>query len=208
MIFHRSVWTAPDPATSLWLMIRNVARYAAGRARRAAAVVSVLLMGLSLTPGVHAASVPVLMVLQYTVAGNTIQTPITTQSGFVSAPDQGKPEAQWIILTGDAIPSAARPGDRAVGFYQGTGSNGILLFVIKVRYYQNSSGLWVPLFQLDEEPLVARINGRWQPLTTIRGAPGLIVQTGTALPNADGYSTALKFGFTTGPTSIDSWIVQ
>lgn len=206
MIFHLSGWTASGPATSLFLMIRNVARHCFVRARLAAAAVSVLLM--SFTPSIHAASVPVLMVLQYTEAGKTIQTKIETKGGLVASPDKGKPEEKWIIRTGDAIQSDSRPGDRAVSFYRGAGNEGILLFIIKVRYYRNSNGLWVPQFQLDEEPLVARINGRWQPLTTIQGVPSLIVQTGTALPNADGYSTSLEFGFTTGATSIDGWIVQ
>ena len=187
-------------------MIRNVARHWFVRARLAAVTVSVLL--LSFTPGIHAASVPVLMVLQYTLAGNTIQTQIEAQGGPVASPDKGKPVAQWIISAGDAIQSTSRPGDRAVGFYQGAGNQGVLLFIIKVRYYQNSNRLWVPQFQLDEEPMVARINGRWQPLTTIQGVPSLIVQTGTALPNADGYLTSLEFGFTTGAMSIDGWIVQ
>jgi hypothetical protein len=80
---------------------------------------------------------------------------------------------------------------------------------VRVRYFQNSEVKWVPQFQLNEEPLVVRgKDGRWKPLTTIHGVPNLIVQTGTALPNAEGYSTALELGFTTGATPIDAWQVQ
>ncbi len=199
-------WTAPGPATSLILMTRNVARHCLMRARLAAVAVSMVLI--SLTASIHAASVPVVMVLQYTLAGNTIQTQIEAQGGLVASPDRGKPVAQWIISAGDAIQSDSRPDDRVVSFYKGVGNEGILLFMIKVRYYQNSNGLWVPQFQLDEEPLVARINGRWQPLASVHGVPNLIVQTGNTLPNADGYFISLQFGFTTGPTTIDAWIVQ
>ncbi|MHB8742141.1 MAG: hypothetical protein ACYC9L_03370 [Sulfuricaulis sp.] len=206
MIILRSGWTVSEAATSLWCMIRNLAGLGRACARIAAAAVSVLL--LSFTPGIHAANFPVLMVLQYTIAGNTVQTQVTTQAGLVASPDQGKPVTQWSISAGDAIPSATRPADRAVSFYQGAGNQSSALFIINVRYYQNSSGQWLPQFQLDEEPLVARLRGRWQALTTTHGAPGLIMQSGTALPNAEGYSASLVLGFTTGPTSLDGWQVQ
>ncbi|MHB8623179.1 MAG: hypothetical protein ACYC9J_04870 [Sulfuricaulis sp.] len=187
-------------------MIRNLASHGRVCARIAAAAVSVLL--LSFTPGIDAANFPVLMVLQYTVAGNTVQTQITTQAGLLASPNQGIPVAQWSISAGDAIQSATRPADRAVSFYQGAGNQSSAIFVINVRYFQNSSGRWLPQFQLDEEPLVARLRGRWQALTTTHGTPGLIMQSGTALPNAEGYSAALVLGFTTGPASIDGWLVQ
>jgi hypothetical protein len=34
------------------------------------------------------------------------------------------------------------------------------------------------------------------------------VQSGSALPNAEGYATSLELGFTTGGLSIDAWVVQ
>jgi hypothetical protein len=206
MIFHRSGWTALGPATSLFLMIRHLARLGVVRRRLAAAAVSGLF--LSVAPSIHAASVPVLMVLQYTEAGKTIQTKVETKAGLVASPDKGKPEEKWIIGPGDAIRSDSAPDERTVNFFKAAGNESILLFIIKVRYFRNGDGLWVPQFQLDEEPLVVRENGRWRPLTIVQGVPNLIEQTGTALPNADGYSTSLEVGFTTGATSIDGWLVQ
>jgi hypothetical protein len=187
-------------------MIRNIAPRGGARARCAAAVAGLLLI--SLATAAPAARVATLLVLQYDVDGRTVQTPIPAQGGFVVAPAQGRPVPKWNIGPGDTIRSDAPPADRVVGFYQGPDAARQLLFIIEVHYFRNGDGGWVPQFQLDEEPLVARVNGQWQPLSTNKGVASLIVQTGTALPNAEGYTTALEFSFTTGPTSIDGWLVE
>jgi len=172
----------------------------------AALAVSVFLTGFSLNP--FATSTPVLMVLAHAEAGKLVETKIENKSGETASPDKNKPQEQWVIRAGDTIKSDTRPAERAVKFYQGTSSEGTLLFMVKVRYYPDEKGGWVPRYQLDEQPLVVRRNGRWVPLTNIQGVPSLIVQTGSILPNAEGYFTSLQLGFTTGPISIDAWVVS
>ncbi|MCR4301146.1 MAG: hypothetical protein NUV51_06000 [Sulfuricaulis sp.] len=167
-----------------------------------------LLLGFA-SPGLQADKVPVLILLEHVENGKTIQTKIELKGGAVESKNKGKPREKWIIRAGESISSEARPGDRAVNFYKITGREITLLFIVKARYYQNSDGKWVPQFQLNEEPLVVRgPDGRWKPLTTIQGVPSLIVQTGTALPNAEGYVASLELGFTTGALPIDVWLVQ
>ncbi|MEW6332588.1 MAG: hypothetical protein AB1560_14115, partial [Pseudomonadota bacterium] len=141
--------------------------------------------------------------------GKTVQTKIELISGVVESKDKGKPRAKWIVRAGDAITSETRPAERAVGFYKTTGGENTLLFIVKLRYYQRDDGKWVPRFQLNEEPLVMRgPDGKWKPLTVIQGVPNLIVQSGSALPNAEGYAASLELGFTSGTTPIDAWTVQ
>lgn len=172
----------------------------------AAMALSVFLTGFSLNP--FASSTPVLMLLEHVQDGKPVQTRIEVKDGRVASPDKGKPRDKWIIRAGDALKSEARPDDRSVGFYQGADDQTTLLFVVKVRYYLNTDGSWVPQFQINEEPQVIRLNGRWQPLTSAKGIAGQITQSGTALPNAEGYFTYVEFGFTSGPASIDAWQVQ
>jgi hypothetical protein len=172
----------------------------------AAMALSVFLTGFSLNP--FASSTPALMLLEHTQDGKPVQTRIEVKDGLVISPDKGKPRDKWIIRAGDALKSEVRPGDRSVGFYRGVDNQSTLLFVVKVHYYLNSDGRWVPQFQINEEPVVIRLNGRWQPLSTSQGIAGQIALTGTALPNAEGYFTSLEFGFTSGPASIDAWQVQ
>ncbi|MCR4333209.1 MAG: hypothetical protein NUV34_10995 [Sulfuricaulis sp.] len=180
---------------------------AQGRRRSAASVVAAMLL-MSFTSVLHAASTPVLMLLEHREAGKPIQTRIEMKAGLVASPDKGKPQAKWIIRAGDALKSQAQPGDRTVNFYQSTDTQSTLLFFVKVRYFQYVAGRWAPQFQLNEEPLVIRKNGGWQPLTTVQGVTSLIVRTGTALPNAEGYFPSLEFGMATGAISIDAWLVQ
>lgn len=176
--------------------------------RGSAAVVVAAILLMSFISVLHAASTPVLMLLEHTEAGKQIQTKIEVIDGLVVSPDKGKPQTKWIIRAGDALKSGSRPGDRSVNFYQIAGTQSTLLIIVKVRYYQNATGQWVPQFLLNDEPLVIRKNGRWLPLTSVQGVPSLIVQTGAALPNAEGYFPSLEFGMTTGATSIDAWLVR
>lgn len=189
-------WTARTPTTSLFLMLRPLAF-----------VLITLLLGFA--PSLQAAKPPVLMLLEHAEAGKAIQTKIELKAGVVESKHKGKPRDKWIIRAGDAIKSKIRPADRAVKFYKlGLGET-TLLFIIRARYYQKPDDKWVPHFQLNEEPLVMRgADGKWKPLTVIQGVPSLIMQTGTALPNAEGYSASLELGFTTGAMPIDAWLVQ
>ncbi len=165
---------------------------------------------LGFAPGLQAAKPPVLMLLEHVADdGKTVQTKIEMKSGVVQSKDKGKPREKWIIRSGDALTSAVRPGDRAASFYQTTGGGSTQLFVVQARYFQRDDGKWVPRFQLNEEPLVMRgPDGRWKPLTVIQGVPSLIVQSGSVLPNAEGYAASLELGFTVGAMPIDAWAVQ
>lgn len=175
----------------------------------ALAAIALIVLALGLASAPRAASAPVLMILEHTEANEKIQTKIETKGGLVESPVKGKPQPKWIIRAGEELAAESRPGERVVNFFQGSGVQSTLLFIVQVRYYQDREGKWVPQFQLNEQPLVARgKDGRWKPLTAIQGVPSLIVQTGSALPNAEGYSASLELGFTTGATSIDAWQVQ
>lgn len=176
---------------------------------RVARFFAIFLLAFVFVSASQAAKPPVLLLLEHTADGKTVQTKIEVKGGVVESKDKGKLRDKWIIRPGDAIKAAARPDDRAVNFYKTTGGESTLLFVVRARYYAHSDGKWRPRFQLNEEPTVMRgPDGRWQPLTTIQGVPSLIVQGGTALPNAEGYATSLELGFTTGGMPIDAWLVQ
>jgi len=163
---------------------------------------------LAFAPGASAATA-VLMLLEHVEGGKAVQTKIELKSGVVASKHKGKPRDKWAIRPGDAVKSDTRPGDRAVSFFKTTGGENTLLFIVKARYFQRDDGRWIPQFQLNEEPLVMRgADGRWKPLTVIQGVPSLIVQSGSALPNAEGYASSLELGFTVGTMPIDAWVVQ
>jgi hypothetical protein len=171
---------------------------------------ALLFLLLGFAPALQAAKPPVLLLLEHVADdGKAVQTKIELKSGVVESKDKGKPRDKWIVRAGDALASAVRPGERAVGFYKTTGGENTLLFIVRARYYQRDDGKWVPQFQLNEEPLVMRgKDGKWKPLSVIQGVPSLIVQSGSALPNAEGYAATLELGFTTGGMPIDAWVVQ
>jgi hypothetical protein len=169
------------------------------------ALTALLLMGFASV--IQAASVPALLLLEYAEAGKRVQIRIEAKPGRVTSPAQGKPQAQWLLRTGDALKANAQPPDRVVGFYPSADAQSPI-FIVNVRYFRTAQGLWEPRFQINEEPLVARINDHWVPLTNGQGIPGLIVQTSNTLPNAEGYFDSIQFGFTTGAAPIGAWSVQ
>jgi hypothetical protein len=151
---------------------------------------------------------PPLLVLQYINGSNAVSVPVPYRAGLALSPERGRPAERWRILPGERFRTERRPSDRAVSLYQGLGSERQLLCIVYVRYYRDEEGRWTPHFQLYEEPLVVPRQGRWQPYTTARGHPLLIVQTGTSLPNAEGYAPWLEFGFSAGSVTIDAWLVR
>ena len=170
--------------------------------------IALMTLLLGFAPGLQAANT-VLMLLEHVEDGKAVQTKIEVKNGVVQSKAPGQSRDKWIVRAGDAVKSESRPDERAVHFYKITGGESTLLFVIRARYFQRDDGKWAPHFQLNEEPLVMRDkNGRWKPLSVIQGVPSLIVQTGSALPNAEGYMAALELGFTTGGMPIDAWVVQ
>lgn len=151
---------------------------------------------------------PVLLVLQHIQLDKTLDIAIPLAPGAYDSPQRGRPPVRWRILPGEGLDSATRPPDRAVHFYHGAAAPYSLLCIVHVRYYRDARGRWVPRFQLYEEPLVVPKDGRWQPFTTARGAPLVLVLTGNALPNAEGFYPTLEFGFSAGAVSIDAWVVR
>lgn len=169
---------------------------------------ALLALGILALVPITVAAAPVIMILEHRENGKPIQTEIEAIPDLVTSPHAGKGLPKWAILPGWAIQSQVRPGDRVVHLFRQIGLNRNHLCTVKVRYFSNKEGLWLPHFQLNQEPLFVRKNGRWQPLTVVKGVATLIVLTSSTLPNGEGYYPSLEFGLTTGLTKIDSWIVR
>jgi len=128
----------------------------------------------------------------------------------VSGPQRAEPPAAfptWTLTPGDAVRGDIRPPDRVVELYSGTREAPSLLCRIVLRYYPSASG-WMPQLRLEEEPVVAPVGGRWQPLALAGGLAGALVRHGNALPNAEGFFPALEFGLSAGSLSIVAWQVR
>jgi hypothetical protein len=151
---------------------------------------------------------PALLGLTYVENGQRQGFPIEVTPGTFVSPQAGQPKDRWTIIPGQALPAETKPLDRVVELYRGAGTARVLLSVVQVRYFRNNVGLWVPHFLLVEQPLLRRDGDRWQPLTALAGAPGFMVLTGSALPNAEGFYPTLEFGLSNGRLQIDTWVVR
>ncbi len=181
-----------------------VATMGAGRFTAALAT----LMFFALAP-LAVPAAPVIMILEHVQNGERFQTPIEDIPDLITSPHAGKGQLKWSILPGEPFESEVRPADRVVHLLRHIGLQRNLLCTVKVRYFKSKQdGPWVPHFQLNQEALVIRKNGRWQPISEIKGVATLIVLTSSTLPNAEGYYPSLEFGLTTGLTNIDSWAVR
>jgi hypothetical protein len=152
---------------------------------------------------------PALMVLDYVDNGTHERANIDAVPGDYRSPAAGKPQEKVALLPGNGIKIDQSLPDRAVKFYTGTGNTRVLVFTVQVRYYRNTSGIWIPHYLLVEQAsAVPDGKGGWNPITTPDGALGPIALTGTALPNAEGYFPMLEFGLANGFLQIDSWVVK
>lgn len=134
-----------------------------------------------------------------------VQVEITARAGLQPASSIA-PRATWKLLPGEAVKTQVRPGDRMVDLYTGTVQAPVLFTRVALRYFPSTSG-WVPHMYLVEEPAVAFVDGRWQPIQ-IGGGSSLLVQHGNTLQNAEGYFPRLEFGMTTGSFPIVAWQVR
>lgn len=153
---------------------------------------------------------PVLMVLDYDIAGKHLAQPVPMKLGEFTLSEAPPGADKLRVLPGDAFPAdAGRPADRAVELYQSNNQGRSLVCIIHVRYFRNPAGAWTAHFQLVEQPLVGRdAQGNWKPFTEIRGAPGLIVLTSSTLPNAEGFYPSLEFGVNLKKVFVNSWVLH
>lgn len=166
------------------------------------ALVFVLL--LARLPAAAADDAPILLVLEAADAGNTkIEIADRPEPQLAEPP---RTAAIWRLRPGAPVTQARRPADRAVDLYTGTPRALDLLGRVVIRYFPAPAG-WVPHYRLDEQPVVVRINGRWQPLV-LPGGAGPLVRYGGTLPNAEGFFPALEFGPAAGTLAIAGWKVH
>ncbi|GMQ92382.1 MAG: hypothetical protein BMS9Abin11_1710 [Gammaproteobacteria bacterium] len=153
---------------------------------------------------------PTLLKLGYRDKDKIKTLRVTSKRGYYRSPAEARMHRKWKILPGANIESSRQPRLRIVSLYKGTNRNRVLICKIIVRYFRDPENKtrWVPYFQLNQEHLAIRRNGQWNPVTTIRGVPTLVVITSTTLPNPYGYYSSLEFGLTNQQTKIDSWLVQ
>lgn len=113
----------------------------------------------------------------------------------------------WSLRPVEPIAANTRPDGRIIELYTGTPTAATLLCRIFVRYYPIRAG-WVPFFQLNDEPLLVSVNGRWQPIELTPGVPALIAQKGNTIPTPEGFFPSLEFGLTVGTLPIIGWQVR
>lgn len=167
--------------------------------------VKVLLLALLATGPVQAAEIKLAKLHAVPVAADTVfDVLVKTEPQAPKAPVTAN---AWKIVPAETIRSSAQPGDRVIELYTGSSTAPILLARVHVRYQQMSAG-WVPYFQLNEEPLVVRKDGRWQPVELARGVPAVLVQQNNAMPTVDGFLPTLEFGLAGTTLPIVSWLVR
>src|SRR5688500_18924789 len=173
-------------------------------------IVIKLLLALLIFSGARALAADLtLLTIEHMDRGKPTRTEVLAKLGDTTSPLRGKGLEKIRVLPGNALVANQQPNDAIVDLYRGGGIEGGLLCSINVRYFRDARGLWVPHFQLIEEAMVMRgPDGRWRPLNIARGAPSLIVMTGTSLPNPEGFYPTLEFGLTIGLLQIDAWTVR
>lgn len=125
----------------------------------------------------------------------------------LQVPKEVKASARWQVLPGETVRTPTRPSPRVVELYAGQMQPPELVARLLVSYF-GDAGRWTPFYRISEEPAVVRQGGRWTPVTIGQGMPGLIVQHGGMLPNADGFFARIEFSLTTGSLAPGAWLVR
>jgi hypothetical protein len=178
-------------------MIRQTSRWGV------ALVVAQLLCG---TTSPASAADATLVRLESAVGNEVRRDKILARSGLQAAvATPARPT--WKLLPGDHLGGTNRPDERVIELYTGTPQSPILLCHVLLRYYRDHAG-WAPHFQLRQEPLIALMNGKWQPLELAPGMDAVVVQHGATLPNPEGFSATLELGLRNGPLQLVGWKIR
>ncbi|MHB1951932.1 MAG: hypothetical protein ACYCQK_10730 [Acidiferrobacteraceae bacterium] len=154
----------------------------------------------------HAALANVLLALApVRVQGSPVA--VEDGAGLVASPIAGVAAPSWSLVPGDTLSRSTAPAPRRVDLYQKTAGKLKLVAVIKVRYFADRHGDWVPYFRMSEQLYFVPTGNGWKPLALVGGVPSMVSATSQALPNAEGYYPSLTFSSTTGPITIDAWAV-
>lgn len=115
--------------------------------------------------------------------------------------------ATWKLVPGDTVSGARQPNERLIELYTGTAQSPVLLCYVLLRYYRAGAG-WVPHLQIQQDPMVALVNGEWKPIELAPGLAAALVQHGSTLPNPEGFFPRLEIGSRTGALPIIGWNVR
>jgi hypothetical protein len=151
-----------------------------------------------------------LMRLGYMEKGERAEAKVIAEAGAAPSPLRGKPLPTVAILPGQTIATGVPPVDVVVDFYHGTASiGGDLLCSIRIRYFRDPKGKFVPHYQIYPDPVVFRDpGGRWIPIESLCSNPSMLKFRSPAAANREGFYAALEFGLTDRALQIDSWVVR
>lgn len=168
-------------------------------------LVPVLLAGL-LSPATAPAAERLLLVLGATAGDRPVRIEVREKPG-IQTPKEVTAYPRWHVLPGESVRTKEAPVPRVVDLYAGTAQSPELVARVLVRYF-GGAGKWIPHYRITEEPAVVRRDGRWAPVMIGLGMPGLIVQHGGTLPNADGFFPRIELSLTTGSLAPSAWLVR
>jgi hypothetical protein len=161
---------------------------------------------------VHAQQQPplTLMRLGYMENGERAEAKVIAEAGAAPSPLRGKALPTVAILPGQTIATGVPPVDVVVDLYHGAASiGGELLCSIRIRYFRERNGRFVPHYQIYPDPVVFRgPGGRWIPIESMCSNPSLLKFHAPASANREGFYAAFEFGLNGRALRIDSWVVR
>jgi len=151
-----------------------------------------------------------LMRLGYIENGAPLETKVPAEAGAARSPLRGKALPMVAILPGTVPPVTVQPVDVVVDFYHGTATiGGDLLCSIRIRYFREADGKFVPRYQIYPDPVVVRgPGGRWIPIESLCANASLLKFRAPKGANRDGFYATFEFGLNHRALQIDSWVVR
>ena len=197
--------------TALWV-IRNLSAMRLVPIRLFATALGALLLLPAPVPAneQNAPAPPALMRLGYIENGEPVETVVPAKPGAAPSPLRDKALPSLTILPGTAVALGARPSDVVVDFYHGAATiGGDLLCSIRIRYFRNDDGKFVPRYQIYQDPVVFRgPGGRWIPIESVCANRALLKFRAPGERSRDGFHATFEFGLKDRALRIDSWVVR
>ena len=146
---------------------------------------------------VQANDEPVLAVLEYRGGLLPKRVDIRATRGKTKSPYPNLAQTFWTLREGETIKQDYAPRGRVIRFLRSAGNTPQQVCSVLVRYARSENG-WRPTYLLQQQVLSAKAGSTRGTLQVLNRAD----------PNTGGFYRSLSFGFVSGTSQIDSWVVQ
>lgn len=171
-------------------------------------ILSAALAFISVGLKAQAETSPILAVLEYSGGLIPKRVDIHATGGAAKSPYTKVMRTVWVLREGTILKQKDIPNEHVIHFFRSTANTTEVVGSVVVRYTQTQKGWRPSYFLMQQQPPVVWNGKSLVPLSNVDGSRETLHAANKNDPHTGGFYQSLSFGFISGPSHIDGWIVE